>query len=322
MIKQSIIDIIGNTPLIRTRNIELPRNIELYIKMEGVNIGGSAKIRSAYNIIINAFKEGTINKDSTIIESSSGNFGIAMAIVCCFFGLKFICVCDAKTTSQNIKIMKAYGATIEIVNKRDKKTNEYLPVRLERVQELLHNTPKGISLDQYKNINNPRGHECAMEEIADELNNDVDYIFCAVSTFGTIRGYADYIRKNNLKTKIIAIDAVGSVLFDNTVKKRLIPGHGAASKSELFDKSIVNDYILVDDLECVKGCRFLIKKEGILAGGSTGGIISAILKYQSEIKSNAKCVFVMHDRGESYLDTIYSNQWVAENFGNVVLDII
>jgi N-(2-amino-2-carboxyethyl)-L-glutamate synthase len=156
-----------------------------------------------------------------------------------------------------------------------------------------------------------------MDEIANQLNKKVDFLFCAVSTFGTIRGCHGYITKNNMSTKIIAVDAKGSILLGGLPGKRLIPGLGAGMIPDLCDPSVADDFFLITDLECVVGCRQLVKKESILAGGSTGAIVMAIDKFKSQIKENSNCVFIIHDRGERYLDTIYSDEWVSSNFGDV-----
>lgn len=303
---------IGNTPLVKLNNIQINSTANLYVKLENMNPSGSAKDRSAMSIMRKAIEEGLICEDSTIIESSSGNFGIAVAQICRNLGLRFVCVCDEKTTEQNIKILRAYGADVEIVKEKDKKTGEYLTVRKERVKELLNKVPNSFWPNQYGNIYNSIGHQQTMEEIIHQLDK-IDYLFVAVSTFGTIRGYANVINNYKLSTKLIAVDAEGSMLFDVLPKKRLIPGHGAACVPDLFDKELVDDYILVSDKECINGCRYLLQKEGIFAGGSTGGIISAIKKYESKIEKNANCVFIAHDRGDRYLDTIYSEQWVKTN---------
>lgn len=313
LMNSGILSVVGNTPMVSIKNLKFKRNINLYAKLENMNPSGSAKDRSAMSIMKEAMEKGEISEKTTIVESSSGNFGIALAQICRNCGLEFICVCDEKTTSLNKAILKAYGAKLEVVKKKDIVNGEYLEMRKKRVKELLNIIPNSFCPNQYSNIYNPMGHQEAMLEIMREINK-IDYIFVAVSTFGTIRGYYDIIKKHELATKIIAVDAVGSVLFDTLPQKRLIPGHGAACVPALFDKNIVDDYVLVNDLECIEGCKLLLEKEGIFAGGSTGGIISAIKKYIDNIPMNSNCVFIVHDRGDRYIDTIYSEQWINRNF--------
>lgn len=316
----SILSVIGDTPVIELKKVFDKEDFRLFMKMEAMNPGGSAKDRSGYSMLMQAMEEGIVNKDTVIIESSSGNLGIALAQICCYFNLRFICVVDIKTTEQNIKMLKAYGAEIEYVSKPDAITGEYLQARLNRVKELLKSIPNSYHPNQYNNIYNPLGHKNAMKELDEYFNGSIDYVFCATSTCGTIRGYSEYIKEHNLSTKIIAVDAVGSVIFGGERKKRLIPGHGAAVVPGLFYDGIVDDYILVTDIDCIKGCRTLVNREAVLTGGSTGAILSAIKKIKNKIPSESKCVMIMHDRGERYLDTVYSDQWVKEHFGEKSLD--
>lgn len=316
--ENGILSAIGNTPIVKLKKVFLENRFQLYLKLEGMNPGGSAKDRSGYSMIMHAMEEGKINKDTIVIESSSGNLGIALAQICCYLGLKFICVVDVKTTIQNIRLLKAYGAQIDYVDKPDMVTGEYLQARLKRVNELLQLIPNSYRPDQYNNEYNPLGHKNAMREIAEYFNNDVDYVFCATSTCGTVRGYVEYVREHNLKTKVIAVDAIGSVIFGGERGKRVIPGHGAAIVPGLYQKGMVDRCIHVTDLDCVLGCHKLMEREAVLAGGSTGAILSAIELMKNEIEDNANCVMVMHDKGERYLDTIYSKEWVLEHFGEVL----
>src|SRR5262245_25634650 len=156
-----------------------------------------------------------------------------------------------------------------------------------------------------------------MNEIVNQLDGKVDFLICTTGTCGTLRGCADYIRENHLAIRIWAVDAVGSVIFGHPPQKRLIPGHGSAQQPELFRPDLAERCIQVSDLECVVGCRRLVKRESILAGGSSGAIVSAVSRVKQEIPSDSTCVAILADRGERYLDTIYSDAWVKEKFGDV-----
>ena len=291
------------------------KTIDLYAKLEYLNPGGSAKDRSGYNMILSALQTGKINQDSVIIESSPGNLGVALAQVCLLMHLRFVCVVDVKTTESNKRLLKAYGAEIDCVTEPDLETGEYLLARIKRVNQLLKEIPNSYRPNQYANIHNPEGHRPAMEEIIDSLGFVPDYIFCAVSTCGTIRGYSEYIKNHNLHTKVIAVDAVGSVIFGTERGKRLIPGHGAAVVPALYYDGMADDFIQVTDSDCVIGCKKLLKREGIFAGGSTGAIVRGLEKYMDKIPDGSSVVFVVHDRGERYLDTVYSDEWIGEKLG-------
>ena len=189
--------------------------------------------------------------------------------------MKFICVIDPKTTTQNINLLKAYGAKLEYVEEPDEVTGEYLLTRLKRVSQLLENIPNSYNLNQYSNLCNPFSHRYTVKEIMRFFNGCVDYIFCAVSTCGTIRGYSECIKEYRYSCKLIAVDAIGSVIFGDTVKKRLIPGHGAAILPPLFQESLVDDFLQVSDWDCV----------------------SAIMKYKDKIPAGSNCVLIVHDKG-------------------------
>ena len=314
LLSYGIISLIGNTPLVKMDNITKRNAFNLYAKLEMYNPGQSAKARSALSMISNAWKKGIIDHNTTIIESSSGNLAVAVAQLANLLGFRFICVVDPKTSDNTLKILKAYKADIDMVETPDKISGEYLPTRINRVKELCKKIDNSFWLNQYENIDNPLGYERLMYEITYALNNRVDYLFIAVSTCGTLRGCYNYIEKNNLKTKIIAVDAVGSVIFDNKKHKRLIPGHGAAIAPHFIEKGMYYKHINISDQESIQGCRYLLEKESILAGGSSGAIISAIKKMEKEISSSSNCVAILVDSGERYLDTIYSDEWVEKHF--------
>jgi cysteine synthase A len=315
-INEGILKTIGDTPLIPLKRVPNIR-FNLYAKLEALNPGGSIKDRAAMSIVRRGIEAGQIRSNTTIIESSSGNMGIGLAQVCVYLGLRFICVVDPKTTQQNISILRAYGAEIELVSEPDAQTGEFLQARIDRVKVLRESITDSFWPDQYSNIYNAYAHRRTVEEIVTALDGEVDYLFCATSTCGTLRGCVDYMREHQLKTKIIAVDAVGSVIFGSEKSKRLIPGHGAAIVPTLFKPDLADDYVLVKDLDCVVGCRRIVRHEAILAGGSSGGVFAAMGHYSHQIHDGATCVLIFPDRGERYLDTIYSDAWVEQHFGAV-----
>jgi cysteine synthase A len=263
-------------------------------------------------------KAGRVKPGTVVVESSSGNLGIGLAQACGYLGLRFICVVDPKTTQQNIHILKAYGAEIDIVPDPDPRTGEYLQARINRVQVLLGAIEDSFWPNQYANPANAGAHyQSTMREIAEALNGEVDYLFCATSTCGTLKGCADYVRDYKLRTKIFAVDAVGSVIFGGQPAKRLIPGHGATKRPELYRPDLADECIHVTDLDCVVGCRRLMRSEAVLVGGSSGGVLMAIDKVEHRIPRDATCVAIFHDRGERYLDTVYSDDWVEAHFGDM-----
>ena len=317
VIHEGVLSAIGGTPLVRLRQFFSGSDLELSAKLELLNPGGSMKDRPAVAILKHALETGAIQRGSVVIESSSGNMGIGLAQACSYFGLRFICVIDPKTTVQNINLLKVYGATVDMVESPDPQTGEFLQARLNRVQSLLRSTANSFWPNQYANEYNSGAHHQTMREIVNALGDGPNYLFCAVSTCGTLRGCAEYIRSERLKTTIFAVDAVGSVIFGGGKSKRLIPGHGAAVRPDLFREGLAHRCIHVTDRDCIVGCRRLARREAILAGGSSGAVLMAIAKVREELPAGSTCVGILADRGERYLDTIYCDHWVREHFGDI-----
>jgi cysteine synthase A len=313
---EGVLSAIGNTPLVRLKQIFSDLNFRLYGKLESLNPGGSMKDRAAISIIRRGWETGEIREGTVVVESSSGNMGVGLAQACLYYGLRFICVVDSKTTTQNIRLLKLYGAEVDVVSEPDQTTGELLQARINRVQELLRSTEKTFWPNQYANVYNSNAHHLTMREIVEALG-EVDYVFCATSTCGTIRGCAEYVREHQLPTKVCAVDAVGSIIFGGERAKRLIPGHGAAVRPQLYRPDLSDRCIHVTDLDCVVGCHRLMRREAILAGGSSGAVVMAIDHVRDSIPAGATCVAILADRGERYLDTIYSESWVRANFGDL-----
>ena len=293
---------------------------ELFAKLEALNPGGSSKDRPALAVVDEGLSSGAIGPDTVIIESSSGNMGIGLAQACCHYGLRFICVVDPKASAFNLKILETYGAEVDMVTAPDPISGELLQARLERVQLLRRQIPNSFWPNQYANVENAGAHyRTTMAEIASALDGKVDVLFVATSTCGTIRGCAEYARDHRLGTRIVAVDAVGSLIFGDQPGRRLIPGLGASIRPPLCPQELVDTIVHVSDVDCIVGCRRLLKLEAILAGGSSGGVMSAVHKLQSEIPPGAACVAILPDRGERYLDTLYDDRWVRDHFGDLVL---
>jgi N-(2-amino-2-carboxyethyl)-L-glutamate synthase len=315
---QGILSAIGNTPLIRLHKLLPEASFQLYAKLEALNPGGSIKDRPAVAILDEGLRSGTVTPETVVIESSSGNMGVGLAQACRYHGLRFICVVDPKAAEQNLKVLRAYGAEIDYVAEPDPATGEFLQARLERVQHLLRTIDHAFWPNQYANPVNPRAHyETTMRELASALPNGVDRLFIGTSTCGTLRGCCDYVSEHRLATSIVAVDAVGSLIFSDLPAKRLLPGLGASLRPPLCDPALIEECVHVSDLDCIVSCRRLAQREAILAGGSSGGVLSAVERLKDRIPADATCVAILPDRGERYLDTIFCDTWVREHFGDV-----
>jgi 2,3-diaminopropionate biosynthesis protein SbnA len=314
-----ILGAIGGTPLVQLEKIFESSHFNCFAKLEGLNPGGSSKDRPSVAIVEKALQTGEINSDTLIIESSSGNTGIGLAQVCAYHGLRFCCLIDPKVTQQNVDILTAYGAEIEMIEHPDPETGEILPAKLKRIDEILETVENSFWANQYASQENSGAHyRSTVKEILRDLDGRMlDYLFIATATCGTIRGCLDYLMDHGYPTKVIAVDALGSQIFSNYKHDRLIPGLGSAICPKLTPTDGVHKLLHVTDIDCVVGCRRLARTEAILAGGSSGGVISALERMSNEIPEGSTVVALLPDRGERYLDTIYSDEWVRENLGDI-----
>lgn len=307
-----IFDAIGGTPLIRLRRAFSRRNLTVFGKLEFLNPSGSLKDRAALGIVQDAWQRGLLQPGGTVVESTSGNMGVALAQICRALGVTFICVVDSRISRQNLSLLRAYGAQVEVVE-TDPGAADTLTPRLACLRKILDALPTAFWCNQYANVANARAHRRTMQEVVEALDGRVDFVFCATGSCGTLRGCAEYLREQGCATRLVAVDAEGSVIFGQRPARRLIPGHGTARRPELYEPGLESLHVHVTDLECVRGCRVLLATEGILAGGSSGGVVSALLKLE-EVEPGARCVAILCDRGERYLDTVYCDQWVEAHF--------
>ncbi|HLT88177.1 MAG TPA: 2,3-diaminopropionate biosynthesis protein SbnA [Sphingobacterium sp.] len=318
MIERNINDIagilcqnVGNTPLLPLLSLSKNLDIKAYAKMEMKNPSGSVKDRSATNIIVNAIYNGEVNAETTIIESSSGNMGIALGRICKMLGLKSYIVIDPHINPHAKKLLQNYGSRLIEVKEKDKNQG-YLSNRLAKVQELLSNTHNSYWTDQYHNLNVRLAHEHIFTEIVNQLGHAPDYMLVATSTCGTIRGIADAIDQSSSHTTLIAVDAKGSVLFDIEPQERFIPGMGASHPSSFLQKNQIKDHVLISDHLAIETCRNFLDQEGMLIGGSSGAIVAALQQIREQLPPKASVVLLFPDSGERYLDTIYNDNWVKQ----------
>lgn len=311
MILHSILNGIGETPIVRLSRLFRNSPCEVLAKLEMLNPGGSVKDRPARYIIERGLADGTIRPDSHIIESSSGNLAIALAMTCRIHGLRFTAVVDPKISPINLKIIRCYGGNIELVTEKDSQ-NGYLETRIERVKHLLREQPDAVWINQYANERNWQSHYHGEgEEILKSLDRPVDYLVLGVSTSGTVHGISRRLREAWPDLKVVAVDAVGSVLFGAPPYPRELPGIGASRVPELLQRGEIDQAIHIDDYESAIACRELVKHEGIFAGGSSGSVIAAIQRLSSQAPRGARILTVLPDRGERYLDSVYDDEWLS-----------
>ncbi|MFJ4126264.1 2,3-diaminopropionate biosynthesis protein SbnA [[Kitasatospora] papulosa] len=309
---------VGGTPLVELTRLLPGARFRVWAKLESVSPGGSIKDRSAYTMLSHAVATGAVVPGTgTVVESSSGNLGVGMAQMCRAMDLRFICVVDPRTNPQNIAIMRALGAEVHTVDEGDPVTGEFQPVRIARVRELVATVPGAYWPNQYANPRNAWAHRITMTEIVEDLGQAPDYLFCTISSSGTLRGCGDLIRDHRLPTRVITVDAEGSAIFRPPTARRLIPGHGAAVRPPLYRGGLADEVVHVSDLDSLVGCRRLALREGLLLGGSSGAVATALERLSGRIPDGSSCVLLMPDRGERYLNTIYDDGWVKAQFGEV-----
>ncbi|WP_042159267.1 2,3-diaminopropionate biosynthesis protein SbnA [Paenibacillus gorillae] len=311
---KSILDNHGGTPLAQI-NLEEDniQQISLYAKLESYNPTGSVKDRAAVYIIEKLLELKKINKDTTLIESTSGNFGIALSSYCKKYGLKFCCVIDPTILKTNETLLNQLGAeVIKVIEPHE--SGGFLLNRIKKVQELIVERPNSYWVNQYGNLYNAEAYYNTLgKELCEEFDN-IDYIFIGVSSGGTITGVSQRIKQRFPKVKVIAVDVVGSVIFGGKPEKRNIPGIGSNIIPEILKHSKIDEVVIVDEVSTVLGCRELLDKYSIFAGGSSGAVYSAIKKYFKERKYDKvqDVVALFPDRGDRYANTIFNDQWFSE----------
>ncbi|WP_447985987.1 2,3-diaminopropionate biosynthesis protein SbnA [Nitrospira sp. Nam74] len=311
MVHDSVVSCIGGTPVVRLSRLFPVERLSVLAKLELCNPGGSVKDRPARYIVEAGLRDGTITSETHLIESSSGNLGIALAMVARVYGLRFTCVVDPKIASANLAILRRLGATIDMVQDHDDQGG-YLKTRIRRVHELINRVPGSLWVNQYANRKNWQAHfHGTAGEILTDVGEHLDALIVGVSTSGTIMGLSRRLRQAFPKLRVIGVDAVGSVIFGAPAGPRHLPGIGASRTPELLSLEEIDDVVHVSDLESVQGCRDLALKEGIFAGGSSGAVVMGIRKMAWSFPPGSTVLTLLPDRGDRYLDLVYNDDWVA-----------
>lgn len=307
--------LVGRTPLVPLRRLQNRTDIEVWGKLESFNPGGSAKDRTALAMLRRAWADGSIGATSTIVESSSGNLGVALARWCSRLQLPFHCVLDSKANAATVALIGALGGVVHRVQRADLAVS-LLAARIARVRELVASIDGAVWLNQYANPAAIEAHaQGTMREIAEAMDHRVDQLFVAVSTTGTLGGCRRYVQQHAMHTRLVAVDAAGSVLFGGDRSERLLTGFGAGVVSPLAEGLVPDRVARISDLDSVLGCRLLARREAIVAGASSGAVVQAFLQAAPDLPPGSRVVLVLHDGGAPYLDTVYDDGWVARRLG-------
>lgn len=306
-----VTDSIGTTPLVRLSRL-FPNGTEVYAKLEMCNPGGSVKDRPARYILEQALAEGTLRAGMHVVESSSGNLAIALAMLCNRHGLRFTAIVDPKISPANRQLIAWHGGHIDLVDAKDR-NGGYLETRIARAKAWVAADPQVFWVNQYANPLNWLAHfHGEGEELARAMaSSPPDVLVLGVSTSGTLHGIARRLRQAWPGLRVIAVDALGSVLFGARPQARELPGIGASRVPELLCREEVDEVIHIDDYTAARACRELVLHEGIFAGGSSGAVIAAIQGLAERAGPTLRIVTVLPDRGDRYLDTVYDDAWLA-----------
>jgi len=309
----AISSIINERNFIRIRALGLHH---LYAKIEGLNPAGSIKLKTALGMISSLEARGAIDYDTVLIESSSGSLGVALSIICAERGYRFTCVVDPNASSTTVKMMRALGANIVLVTRRDA-NGGFLGSRIAHIKQLIEADHRYLWLNQYANPENPRAHRQSTARAIFECFPQLDYLFVGAGTTGTLMGCVQYFREHSPLTKIVAVDSIGSVSFGNAPGPRHIPGLGTSRRPEIYTPEGIHAFEMVAEVDTVAMCRYLARTNGFLAGGSTGTVLAAVHQWSRRMAPDASVVVISPDLGERYLDSIYDDDWVTRCFGSI-----
>lgn len=307
-----LVEQIGHTPL-RPIDLVISERVQrVYLKLEGENPTGSIKDRTGDALIQEMERGGRLSKGVEVIESTSGNLGVALALICRARGYRFRAIIDPKTTRENIGKMEAFYAKIDMVRQPDV-NGGYLLSRLARVRELCEESPGYVWTDQYNSPANPRVHYLHTgPEIYQQMGGHVGAIFAPVSTGGTLAGIGSFFREVSASTRIIGVDARGSVVFGTPPGPRKLTGIGSSRPSSFLSPALYDTYMLVGDEEAFSYCRILFRKTGIKVGGSSGATLAACARYLQVYPDLKNVVCVCSDDGENYTSSIFNHVWLEQ----------
>ncbi len=299
-VKKNITELIGNTPLVRLNKISDESGCEIYGKCEFLNPTSSVKDRIGFSMIQDALKKGLIDKNSTIIEPTSGNTGIALAANCASLGIDLILTMPESMSIERRKLLKAFGAKLVLTPKELGMNGA-----IQKAKELQKEIKNSIILQQFQNPSNPKIHkETTAKEIIEDTDGKIDIFVAGVGTGGTITGVGEVLKKEIENVKIVAVEPKNSpVLSKGKPGAHKIQGIGAGFIPEVLNRDIIDDIITVDEQDAFETSRKLAREEGLLVGISSGANVFAAKKAALSAKKGSIIVTILCDTGERYLST-------------------
>lgn len=297
-IANDVSELIGNTPMVRLGRITGPNMAEVLAKLERYNPGGSVKDRICLSMIEDAEKKGMLKRGYSIIEPTSGNTGIGLAMIAALKGYKCILTMPETMSVERIAILKAYGADIILTP-----GSEGMSGAIKKAEELLKNTPSSFMPQQFKNPSNPEIHrKTTAREILEQTKGRLDAFVAGVGTGGTITGVGEVLKKHNPDIKVIAVEPKKSAILSGSQPgPHKIQGIGAGFVPDVLNRGIIDEIIQVDDDDAFDTSRRLSREEGLLVGISSGAAVWAALKVAKDLGKGKAVVTILPDTGERYL---------------------
>lgn len=288
----------------------------LFLKCEGLNFAGSIKLKAAAEMVRAAERDGRLGPGSVLVESSSGNLGVALSMIAASRGYRFLCVTDARCNPATRLLMEAFGSEVHVID-APARDRGFLGARLDYVRALCAADRRYVWLDQYTNPAHWRAHYRTTAPEIVRAFPDLDVLFVGAGTTGTLMGCARFLREWHRPVRVVAVDTVGSVSFGGQAGPRMIPGLGMSIAPPLLDAALVDEVVHVDEADAIRACHRLARR-GFLFGGSTGTVVSGATRWLARHGGpEVTAVALAPDLGERYLGTVYGEAWVREHFGGL-----
>jgi cystathionine beta-synthase len=307
----TVLELVGGTPLVRLQRLGREDGPLLLAKLEYMNPGGSVKDRIGLRMIERAEEEGKLPPGGTIVEPTSGNTGVGLAIAAAIRGYRCIFVMPDKIAQEKISLLRAFGAEVVICPTAvaPESPESYYSVSARLAEEI----PGAYKPDQYSNTSNPQAHyETTGPEIWEQTGGELDALVLTVGTGGTISGSARFLKEQKPDLLVVGADPEGSIYSSETVHPYLVEGIGEDFWPQTFDPSVVDEYVTVSDRDSFLTARGLAREEGILAGGSAGTAVWAMLQVAERFGPEATIVTLIADGGRGYLSKFYDDNWLRE----------
>jgi cysteine synthase len=313
MIYRSIVELTGNTPLVQLKNHEPSAQSDIYLKLEWTNAGGSIKDCIALSMIEDVEAQGRLKPGMTIVESSSGNTAIGLAILSAIRGYRFIAVCDRFLPPGKKYKLWAYGASIAFLSETPE-GEDTVEMRIEVARRIADQVPGAITLNQYDNRANQECHfRTTGRELLRDMNERLDACVVSMGTCGSISGIGAALKAISGDVLVVGVEPFGSVIYGGEPGPYLVSGGGLSFVPGNLNRSVVDRAVKIADLDAFRAARDLARTEGIMVGGTGGLVVRTCRDLAVELGPGKRIVGILPDSGDRYLESIYSDAWMREH---------